>query len=156
MTTGPRRVPWLRRLLSAVLPRDYRAVVLTQLDDEYERVEAAHGARAAAQWSRRQMAWSLPGAMRLRLASTHWFRDVLQDGRYAFRQAFVEINPAFPLVNVGATPLAKFVVTFDQEKLLVSLTSNQKILRLDASPTQLELNNEPKRQASDRRLVPVG
>jgi predicted aspartyl protease len=83
-------------------------------------------------------------------------RPDVRMGRYAFRQAFVEINPAFPLVNVGATPLAKFVVTFDQEKLLVRLSSNQKILRLDASPTQLELNNEPKRQASDRRLVPVG
>jgi predicted aspartyl protease len=77
-------------------------------------------------------------------------------GRYAFTQAFVEINPAFPLVNVGSTPLKKFVVTFDQAKLLIRLYSNEKNLRLDASPTQLELTNEPKREVSDRRLVPVG
>jgi hypothetical protein len=77
-------------------------------------------------------------------------------GRYTFRQAFVEINPAFPLVNVGSTPLAKFVVTFDQAKLLLRLSSNEKTLHLDASPTQLELNHEPKREASDRKLVPVG
>ncbi|HMG87875.1 MAG TPA: aspartyl protease family protein [Terracidiphilus sp.] len=77
-------------------------------------------------------------------------------GRYAFRQAFVEINPAFPLMNVGSTPLAKFVVTFDQAKMLLRLYSNQKTLHLDASPAQLELNNAPNRRASDRKLVPVG
>jgi len=77
-------------------------------------------------------------------------------GRYSFRQAFVEINPAFPLVNVGSTPLAKFVVTFDQAKMLIRLSSQEKTLHLDASPTQLELINEPKRGASDRKLVPVG
>ena len=77
-------------------------------------------------------------------------------GRYTFKQAFVEINPAFPLVNLGATPLAKFVVTFDQAKLLLRLSSSQRTLHLDASPTQLELNHEPKREASDRKLVPVG
>ncbi|MGA8090685.1 MAG: aspartyl protease family protein [Terracidiphilus sp.] len=77
-------------------------------------------------------------------------------GRYTFRQAFVEINPAFPLVNVGSTPLAKFVVTFDQAKMLLRLSSNAKTLHLNASPTQLELINEPKREASDRKLVPVG
>ncbi len=77
-------------------------------------------------------------------------------GRYTFRQAFVEINPAFPLVNVGSTPLEKFVVTFDQAQFLLRLSSNEKILHLDASPTQLELNHEPKREASDRKLVPVG
>ncbi len=43
-------------------------------------------------------------------------------GRYAFKQAFVEINPAFPLVNMGSTPLANFVVTFDQAKMLLRLT----------------------------------
>jgi hypothetical protein len=59
-------------------------------------------------------------------------------------------------VNVGSTPLKKFVVTFDQAKLLIRLYSNEKNLRLDASPTQLELINAPKREVSDRRLVPVG
>ncbi len=77
-------------------------------------------------------------------------------GRYAFRQAFVEINPAFPLVNVGSTPLGKFVVTFDQERMLVRLTSNERTLHLNASPTQMELINAPRRQAQDSKLVPVG
>jgi predicted aspartyl protease len=77
-------------------------------------------------------------------------------GHYTFRQAFVEINPAFPLVNLGSTPLQHFIVTFDQERMLLRLYSNERTLHLDASPTPLELNNEPKRQASDPKLVPVG
>lgn len=77
-------------------------------------------------------------------------------GRYAFRQAFVEINPAFPLVNFGSTPLQHFAITFDQQKLLVQLESSQKMLRLDASPTTKQLLNEPKREASDHALIPVG
>ena len=77
-------------------------------------------------------------------------------GRYTFKQAFVEINPAFPLVNIGSTPLANFVVTFDQAKMLLRLYSSEETLHLDASPAPLQLNNEPKREASDRKLVPVG
>ncbi len=77
-------------------------------------------------------------------------------GHYTFKQAFVEINPAFPLVNLGSTPLRQFIVTFDQAKMLLRFYSKQKTLHLDASPTPLELNNEPKREASDRKLVPVG
>lgn len=77
-------------------------------------------------------------------------------GRYTFRQAFVEINPAFPLINVGSTPLKNFAVTFDQKKLLMRLYSDQKSLRLDASPATMQLLNEPRREASDRKLVPVG
>ena len=36
-------------------------------------------------------------------------RPDVRVGRYAFKQAFVEINPAFPLVNMGSTPLANIV-----------------------------------------------
>ena len=77
-------------------------------------------------------------------------------GRYTFKQAFVEINPAFPLVNLGSTPLQQFIVTFDQARMMLRFYSKQKTLHLDASPTPLELNNEPRREASDRKLVPVG
>ena len=77
-------------------------------------------------------------------------------GRYTFKQPFVEINPAFPLVNLGSTPLQQFIVTFDQATMMLRFYSKQKTLHLDASPTPLELNNEPKREASDRKLVPVG
>jgi len=83
-------------------------------------------------------------------------RQDVRIGRYAFKQAFVEINPAFPLVNVGSTPLEKFVVTFDQAQRLVKLYSSEKTLHLDASPTTLRLSNAPRREASDRKLVPVG
>jgi predicted aspartyl protease len=77
-------------------------------------------------------------------------------GRYTFRQAFVEINPAFPLINVGSTPLGKFVVTFDQQRMLLRLDASEKTLSLDASPTVMELINAPKRQVQDSKLVPVG
>jgi len=83
-------------------------------------------------------------------------RTEVRVGHYTFRQAFVEINPAFPLVNVGSTPLKNFVVTFDQAKMLLRLYSSQKTLHLDASPTSLQLINEPRQEASDRKLVPVG
>ena len=77
-------------------------------------------------------------------------------GRYTFRQAFVEINSAFPLINVGSTPLGKFVVTFDQQRRLLRLDASGKTLSLDASPTVMELINAPKRQVQDSKLVPVG
>ena len=83
-------------------------------------------------------------------------RPDVRFGKYVFKQAFIEINPAFPLVNVGSTPLKRFVVTFDQAALLVRLYSSEKTLHLDASPAQLELNNAPTREASARKLVPVG
>lgn len=77
-------------------------------------------------------------------------------GPYSFRQAFVEINPAFPLVNLGSTPLKNFIITFDQAEQVMRIYSSQKTLRLDASPTMMRLLNEPRRQATDRTLVPVG
>ena len=83
-------------------------------------------------------------------------RSDVKLGRYTYRQAFVEINPAFPLVNVGSTPLANFIITFDQAKQMMRIYSSQKTLHLDASPSQLQLTNEPRREASDRKLVPVG
>jgi len=77
-------------------------------------------------------------------------------GRYTFKQAFVEIDSAFPLVNVGSTPLQHFVITFDQVNELVRLYSREETLHLDASPPPVLLLNEPQRQPSDSKLVPVG
>lgn len=94
-------------------------------------------------------------ATRFQIKAARLRQDV-RVGRYTFKQAFVEINPAFPLVNLGSTPLKNFVVTFDQAKLLMRLYSTQKTLHLDASPTTMQLINEPRREASDRKLVPVG
>ena len=77
-------------------------------------------------------------------------------GPYTFRRAFVEINAAFPLVNIGSTPLQHFVITFDQVNELVRLYSSEDTLRLDASPPTMQLLNEQQRQQSDNKLVPVG
>jgi hypothetical protein len=77
-------------------------------------------------------------------------------GRYTFKQAFVEIDSAFPLVNIGSTPLQHFIVTFDQANELVRLYSSEDTLRLDASPSTMQLQNERQRQQSDNKLVPVG
>ena len=77
-------------------------------------------------------------------------------GRYTFTQAFVEIDSAFPLVNIGSTPLQHFVITFDQANELVRLYSSEDTLRLDASPPPARLTNDPQRQPSDTKLVPVG
>jgi predicted aspartyl protease len=77
-------------------------------------------------------------------------------GHYTFKHAFVEINGAFPLVNIGSTPLKSFMVTFDQAKTLVRFYSSKKSLSLDASPSVMQLINQPKKEASDRKLVPVG
>ncbi len=77
-------------------------------------------------------------------------------GRYTFKEPFVEINLAFPLVNIGSTPLKHFVITFDQANELVRLYSSEDTLRLDASPSTMQLLNEQPRQQSDNKLVPVG
>jgi predicted aspartyl protease len=77
-------------------------------------------------------------------------------GPYVFRKAFVEINSAFPLVNLGSTPLKNFVITFDQHEGVMQLYSKDAVMPLDASPAPLELLNEPRHQAADAKLVPVG
>jgi predicted aspartyl protease len=77
-------------------------------------------------------------------------------GRYTFKQAFVELNSAFPLVNIGSTPLKHFAITFDQINDLLRLYSSQDTLRLDASPAAMQLLNEQPRQKSDNKLIPVG
>jgi predicted aspartyl protease len=77
-------------------------------------------------------------------------------GPYVFRKAFVEINSAFPLVNIGSTPLKNFVITFDQQEGVMQVYSRDTVMPLDASPALLEMQNEPRHQASDLRLVPVG
>jgi len=77
-------------------------------------------------------------------------------GPYVFRKAFVEINSAFPVVNVGSTPLKNLVLTFDQQEGLMSVYGKDRIMSLDASPVLMQMQSEPPRQASDAKLVPVG
>ena len=77
-------------------------------------------------------------------------------GRYTFKQPFVEIHSAFPLVNFGSCPMEKFAITFDQVHLLVRLESNQKTLHLAATPTNLRLENAPILKPPAPALVPIG
>jgi len=77
-------------------------------------------------------------------------------GPYVFTKAFVEINSAFPLVNIGSTPLKNFVITFDQAEGVMQVYSKDRVMPLDASPVLLEMQNQPRHQASDAKLVPVG
>ena len=77
-------------------------------------------------------------------------------GPYVFRNAFVEINSAFPLVNIGSTPLKNFVITFDQQEGVMQVYSKQRVMSLEASPMLLEMQNAPRHQASDAKLVPIG
>ena len=76
-------------------------------------------------------------------------------GLYTFKSAFVEINAAFPTVNIGSTPLQRFVVTFDQGNQLVRLYSSEETLPLNASPALIHLLNDPRPQ-TDTKLTPVG
>jgi hypothetical protein len=77
-------------------------------------------------------------------------------GPYVFKRPMVEIHPAFPRVNVGAEPLANFVVTFDQQRGLVRLHSDRTKLRLDEIPSRLRLLHVPDNKPIDPHLVPVG
>jgi hypothetical protein len=77
-------------------------------------------------------------------------------GGYTFTQPFVEINPAFPLANLGACPLQGFAVTFDQKSLLVRFEGRQKLLRLAATPSPIRLQSAPAAKPVDQSLVPVG
>jgi hypothetical protein len=83
----PPRFP--RWLLRRVLPEEHRAVVLTHLDEDFDRTLRNGSARAAARWYRRQAFASLPGALRMRARALGLFRlpgEFTQDTRYARRQ----------------------------------------------------------------------
>jgi predicted aspartyl protease len=77
-------------------------------------------------------------------------------GRYTFDRPFVEINPAFPLVNFGSYPMHVFSITFDQTHLLVRLESSQKTLHLAETPLSAVMQNAPNPKPPDPKLVPVG
>lgn len=83
-------------------------------------------------------------------------RSDVQVGKYKFAQPFVEINPAFPMVNFGSCPMRNFAITFDQANLLVRLTSSQTTLHLAETSTALKMLNAPDQKPRDPRLVPVG
>jgi len=80
----------------------------------------------------------------------------VQLGTYTFQHPFVEINPAFPLVNFGSSPMQNFTITFDQKNTLVRFVAVRKKLHLSATPAPMRLNNAHPEEALDMTLVPVG
>jgi hypothetical protein len=81
---------------------------------------------------------------------------VVHLGVYAFPQPFVEINPAFPLANFGASPMQNFAFTFDQKGLLVRCDASRKKFNLTATPTAIRLTNAPIEKQPGPALIPVG
>jgi predicted aspartyl protease len=82
--------------------------------------------------------------------------DDVHLGSYTFKRPFVEINPAFPLVNFGSCPMHFFVLTFDQKNGLVRLTAAKTTLHLSETPVPMRLQNAPDTETIDPKLVPVG
>ena len=80
----------------------------------------------------------------------------VQLGQYTFAQPFVEVNPAFPLVNFGAYAMDDFAITFDQMNQLLRLDSSRRVLHLDPTPTVLRLQSTPTEKPPVQALVPVG
>jgi predicted aspartyl protease len=78
-------------------------------------------------------------------------------GDYTFLRPFVEINPAFPLANFGASPMQNFAVTFDQKNGWVRFEAHQKSIRLAATPMPVRMQNAPLPEPpGNNSLVPVG
>jgi predicted aspartyl protease len=80
----------------------------------------------------------------------------VQLGAYTFAHSFVEIHPAFPLVNFGSPPMQNFAISFDQQSLLVRFVANRKRFVLTAPPCPMHLENRPAYHPPSPRLVPVG
>lgn len=77
-------------------------------------------------------------------------------GQYTLDRPWVEINPAFPLANVGGIPLGYFSITFDQNNGLVQLESPLRHIKLGVTPAPATLTNKQPANAGQPGLVPVG
>jgi hypothetical protein len=76
-------------------------------------------------------------------------------GEITFDRPWVEINPAFPLANIGSCPMQHFTITFDQENHLVRLDGPRKRITLGVTPVPQHMVNQPG-NLPDLALVPVG
>jgi hypothetical protein len=92
---------------------------------------------------------------RFQIKSARLASDIHLAG-YTFDHPFVEINPAFPLTNIGSYPMQSFALTFDQKNRLIRFTARRRSLRLAATPTPLNIQNAPADRPDDPLLVPVG
>jgi hypothetical protein len=97
--------------------------------------------------------WSL--ATEFQLKTAQLAQDV-RLGRYTFTRPTVEVNPAFPLANLGALAIGNFAVTFDQKNMLMRLDSPRQSFRLDVEPTRTRMVNAPQTAPTDIGLVPIG
>ena len=77
-------------------------------------------------------------------------------GQYTLERPWVEINPAFPLANLGGVPLQYFSLTFDQREGLVRMDGPRKPIELGVTPTPVEIRNRPAGADQPPALVPVG
>jgi predicted aspartyl protease len=77
-------------------------------------------------------------------------------GVYTLDRPWVEINPAFPLANVGGVPLEYFALTFDQRNGLVRFESPLRHIKLGVTPAPAELSNRPPMNPAQQGLTPVG
>lgn len=77
-------------------------------------------------------------------------------GEITIDQPWIEINPAFPLANFGSVPMQHFIVTFDQENLLVRLEGSEKRITLGITPSPVHLIDQPSLRETDPHLVPIG
>lgn len=82
--------------------------------------------------------------------------DNVRFGDITFEQPWVEVHPAYPLVNFGAVPMHHFKVTFDQTNKLVRLDGPNKRVPLEIAPMPLRLLNAPPERPVEAGLVPVG
>jgi hypothetical protein len=71
-------------------------------------------------------------------------------GEITLDQPWVEIVPAFSVVNFGSCPLQHLIVTFDQENNLVRLDGPHKHITLELTPAPLPSH------PSELALVPAG
>jgi len=74
-------------------------------------------------------------------------------GVYTLDRPWVEINPAFPLANLGGIPLQYFTLTFDQRDGLVRFDGPRRHIQLGETPTPGPQMNRPVQKPN---LVPVG
>jgi predicted aspartyl protease len=77
-------------------------------------------------------------------------------GAYTFEHPFIELNPAFPLANIGSCPMENFSLTFDQKHALVRFDGNRQVIHLSPTPAPMRLTNAVDDKPPDPTLVPVG
>jgi hypothetical protein len=77
-------------------------------------------------------------------------------GVYTLDRPWVEINPAFPLANLGGIPLEYFELTFDQRNGLVRFESPLHHIKLGVTPVPAQLVNKPPANPAQQGLTPVG